>query len=227
MRTLITHMEDGLVLNRGVEASQRPIIFGYWRGLCHMLGVESDAAPDAMEYVATLFQDHGLAPPSTAACVMASSAGASLPHSIAAACIAFGGDHHGGSIMAAATMLLSGEIPPKPVPGFGHPVHKTKEDKRVNMLIDSPYKKRGAYVSRLMDIGSSLGLRPNISGAGAAYLLDAGVPARFVQLPYIIGRIAGWAAHWSAEQDEPKKSSAGIEWEKAFSGSVRVGNLVE
>lgn len=206
MRSVITDTGDGKVNilgNRPEQWAASP----YWVNVCKLLGIREDAS-GRLEDVASIFMDHGINPPSTVSVRLSACAGVGLMQSLVSGLSCFSGTHHCGSLLDAAK-FLSGENYDKPYPGFGHPMHKTL-DPRVEYLLS---KYEGPHVDRLFEISEKIGVKPNISGVTAATLLDGGVPVEFVQLPSVIGRLIGWSAHWS-EQNNCKKKNITFDGER-------------
>lgn len=166
--------------------------------------------------------DHGPNPPSTAAArVIASGNRAALEAGIAGGVLAIG-DAHGGAgeylmeVMAAS--LKDGAAPTsaarelvqsaiaegKRLPGFGHRTHDV--DPRQPVLFDLARKYgiagRGvAFVEAVRDELAARGrsLPINVDGAIAAILYDLGLPPHMGKAVFIIGRVAGLAAHVQEE----------------------------
>jgi citrate synthase len=98
----------------------------------------------------------------------------------------------------------------KPVPGFGHPVHK-QADPRVARLLEVVQKTNtnGDYISAMFMIETALAqnlgkkLPTNISAAIAAVLCEAGVPAKIMRGIVLTARCAGLVGHLLEEMDSP------------------------
>ena len=116
-----------------------------------------------------------------------------------------------GSPEATARALL-GELRAarKPVPGYGHPLHK-RQDPRVARLfavateagIAGRHMEIAGQVERLTAEIWSKPLAMNVSGAIAAVLLDAGYPLLAVKGVPMLARTAGLIAHLTEEQQRP------------------------
>lgn len=98
----------------------------------------------------------------------------------------------------------------KPVPGFGHPIHR-EEDRRVDKLIEVA---RGAgvdgqFIAAMELLESSLQeatgkqLVTNISAAIAAVLGEAGIPAPLMRGIVLTARCAGLVGHLYEEMHNP------------------------
>lgn len=98
----------------------------------------------------------------------------------------------------------------RPVPGFGHPLHKDF-DPRAKKLIEIAEEcgTRGSHVDAVLEvqgvipqiIGKPLAL--NVSGAIAAVLLDAGYPLLALKGVPILARTASLVGHLLEEQHRP------------------------
>ena len=112
----------------------------------------------------------------------------------------------------AAARELLGELRAarKPVPGYGHPLHK-RQDPRVSRLltvateagIAGRHVEIAALIERLVPEIWSRPLAMNVSGAIAAVLLDAGYPLLAVKGVPMLARTAGLIAHLTEEQQRP------------------------
>jgi citrate synthase len=117
----------------------------------------------------------------------------------------------GESTEAAARAVL-GEMRAsrKPVPGYGHPLHK-RQDPRVARLLavaaEAGVAGRHIEVAGLAErLVPEIWNRPlamNVSGAIAAVLLDAGYPLFAVKGVPILARTASLIAHLTEEQQRP------------------------
>jgi len=111
----------------------------------------------------------------------------------------------------------------KPVPGFGHPIHRQK-DPRVERLLQIAMDAGAAgshinAVSLLEDcLEETLGkkLPTNISAAIAAVLGEAGIPSSVMRGIVLVARCAGLVGHLHEEIQDP---SADIMW-KAVENAV-------
>lgn len=98
----------------------------------------------------------------------------------------------------------------RPVPGFGHPVHRTR-DARVRKLLEIAKDAgvEGAYVDALQvleaGLTSALGkpLVTNVSAAIAAVLGEAGIPSRMMRGIVLTARCAGLVGHLLEESENP------------------------
>jgi citrate synthase len=98
----------------------------------------------------------------------------------------------------------------RPVPGYGHPVHK-RHDPRVTRLLAVATEagiagrnvEVAAVVERLVAEIWGKPLAMNVSGAIAAVLLDAGYPLLAVKGVPMLARTASLIAHLTEEQQRP------------------------
>ncbi len=108
---------------------------------------------------------------------------------------------------AARAIILEHRSAKRPIPGFGHPLHK-RMDPRVQRLFEIASEAGGtgrhAQIAREAEtllpalVGKRLAL--NVSGAIPAVLLDAGYPLGALKGIPILARTAGLIAHLLEEQ---------------------------
>lgn len=111
---------------------------------------------------------------------------------------------------AARTELSALRAARRPVPGYGHPLHK-QQDPRVARLLaicrETGLAARHAEVAALVEkLVPEIWNRPlamNVSGAIAAVLLDAGYPLFAVKGVPMLARTASLIAHLTEEQQRP------------------------
>lgn len=117
----------------------------------------------------------------------------------------------GGSLVEAArAVILEYRSTKRPIPGFGHPLHK-HIDPRVRRLFEIAGEIGGGgrhvQIARAVEtlipdlVGKRLTL--NVSGAIPAVLLDAGFPLGALKGIPILARTAGLIAHLLEEQQQP------------------------
>jgi citrate synthase len=98
----------------------------------------------------------------------------------------------------------------RPVPGFGHPIHRD-EDRRVDRLLDFAEEVgvEGDHIAAMQLLEKSLQevtgkkLVTNISAAIAAVLGEAGVPAPLMRGIVLTARCAGLVGHLHEEMNRP------------------------
>lgn len=161
--------------------------------------------------------DHGANPPSTQNVRNVAAARQGFPIAAIAGLATFGGAHV--PIEACARFLIEMELRSRDptgqmemirkmsrVPGYGHPVHET--DPRVPPLckLAAHHVSNLRYMQALHDgekiletLLPHVPLPPkvNLAGVTAALWLDMGFDAETVSLIPCIGRMVGWAAHYS------------------------------
>src|SRR4051812_19500695 len=112
----------------------------------------------------------------------------------------------------AAARALLGELRTarKPVPGYGHPLHKRQDPRVARLLavateagVAGRHIEIAALLERLVPEIWSRPLAMNVSGAIAAVLLDAGYPLLAVKGVPILARTASLIAHLTEEQQRP------------------------
>ena len=98
----------------------------------------------------------------------------------------------------------------KPVPGYGHPLHKRQDPRVARLLavateagVAGRHVEVAALVERLVPEIWNRPLAMNVSGAIAAVLLDAGYPLLAVKGVPMLARTAGLIAHLTEEQQRP------------------------
>ena len=98
----------------------------------------------------------------------------------------------------------------RPVPGFGHPIHRER-DRRVDRLLEvcKQAGARGEFIGAMHTLEAALNevlekrLVTNISAAIAATLGEAGVPATMMRGIVLTARCAGLVGHLHEEMQNP------------------------
>lgn len=98
----------------------------------------------------------------------------------------------------------------RPVPGFGHPIHDSRDPRVERLLgIASEAGAGGSFIHAMGLLADSVGkelakpLVTNISAAIAAVLGEAEIPARMMRGIVLTARCAGLVGHLLEEMDEP------------------------
>jgi citrate synthase len=197
--------------------------------LFHLLGRQGTPLQIALTDAAMVaIMEHGLVPSAVAARLTLLGAPESLQGAVAAGLLGVG-DHFAGTASRCAEVLDSIVAAPgperaaralaavqafrrdhKPVPGFGHPTHRTG-DPRVARLIEiaRAHGARGEYIEALRLIESALAetlgraLPTNASAAIAVALREADIPTRAMRGIVLTARCAGLAGHLLEEMREP------------------------
>jgi citrate synthase len=181
-----------------------------------------------VDAVLVTIMEHGLVPSAVVARMTYSGAPESFQGAVAAGLLGVGDRYAGtaaacGAILERIVALPVAERPAqareevaacrrmrRPVPGFGHPIHRAK-DPRVEPLLDIA---RGAgaggnFIDAMELLADSVGkelakpLVTNISAAIAAALGEADIPARMMRGIVLTARCAGLVGHLLEEMDAP------------------------
>ena len=98
----------------------------------------------------------------------------------------------------------------KPVPGYGHPVHKRQDPRVARLLavatevgVAGRHIEVASLIEKLVPEIWGRPLAMNVSGAIAAVLLDAGYPLLAVKGVTMLARTASLIAHLTEEQSRP------------------------
>jgi citrate synthase len=98
----------------------------------------------------------------------------------------------------------------KPIPGFGHPLHKQRDRRAVRLIevaaaagTTGAHARAAAAVERVLPEVTGKALVMNVSGAIPAVLLDIGFPVEGLKGVPILARAAGLVAHLVEEQKRP------------------------
>ena len=114
--------------------------------------------------------------------------------------------------LEAAARAVLGELRAarKPVPGYGHPLHKRQDPRVARLLsvateagVSGRHIEAAGLVERLVPEIWGKPLAMNVSGAIAAVLLDAGYPLLAVKGVPMLARTASLIAHLTEEQQRP------------------------
>lgn len=166
--------------------------------------------------------EHGLTPSALATRLVYGSTPEAAQSAIAAGLLAVGSVFVGTVEGCAANLALivAGADPRKiaeehrtdrrPLPGFGHPQHKP-DDPRSPVLLGIADAKgiSGAHVTALRALANAVDdvygrhITINATGAIAAVLADAGIPASIMRGFAVLARCAGLVGHVAEEQADP------------------------
>lgn len=175
--------------------------------------------------------EHGLTPSALATRLVQGSTPEATQSAIAAGLLAVGSVFVGTVEGCAANLarIVAGEDPRKlaeehrtdrrALPGFGHPQHKP-DDPRSPVLLDLADAQgvSGAHVAALRALASAVDdvygrhITINATGAIAAVLADAGIPATIMRGFAVLARCAGLVGHVAEEQADPAMRAI---WEAA------------
>lgn len=185
----------------------------------------SENAARMMDAILTSCVDHGPAPPSALAARTAASGGVELPSAIAAGVLAIGDAHGGAieecarilqdargeasarnraptEVQAIAIQVVSDLRDRRErMPGFGHRVHSS--DPRATRLLSlatelgiaADHVAIAHAIEAALEQSLSKHLPMNVDGAIAAVISDMGFDWRLGKAFFVIGRVAGLAAH--------------------------------
>lgn len=180
--------------------------------------------------------EHGLTPSALAARLTWSSAPEAMQAAVAAGLLGVGSVFVGtmeGCAVLLERMLASENGPEaearriaqehrtggRPVPGFGHPVHKPDDPRSIRLFeiarehgVAGPHIDAVQRLSRAVDEVWGKHVTINATGAVAAALGDCGVPAGIMRGFAIISRCAGLVGHIHEEQNRPAMRAI---WEAA------------
>lgn len=190
--------------------------------------VPSPARIACVDACLVALMEHGLTPSAITARLVYGSAPEAMQGAVAAGLLGVGGNFV-GTVEGCAKLLariVAGEDPAAiiagakgPLPGFGHDTHKP-DDPRTPVLLEVARKHdvAGKHVAALEALGVALDaakrrhITINATGAIAAVLADAGIPAEIMRGFALITRCAGLVAHVHEEQRNPAMRAI---WEAA------------
>jgi citrate synthase len=180
--------------------------------------------------------EHGLTPSAIATRLVYSSANEAMQGAVAAGLLGVGSQFVGtveGCAALLTRMLLAADgneaeakrivaefrAGKRPIPGFGHPLHKPDDPRTPRLLgIAKDTGVAGRYVAaletlaRAVDAGYGKHITINATGAVAAALGDCGVPVEIMRGFAILARCAGLVGHVHEEQKRPAMRAL---WEAA------------
>ncbi len=180
--------------------------------------------------------EHGLTPSVLAARLVYSSAPEAMQAAVAAGTMGVGSLFVGtvegaaaligrmlaakdGTKAAARRIAEEHRVGDKPIPGFGHPVHKPDDPRSPRLLalarthgVAGPHVDAVETLSRVVDDTYGKHITLNATGAVAAVLGDCGVPTEIMRGFAIIARAAGLVGHIHEEQQKPAMRAI---WEAA------------
>jgi citrate synthase len=115
------------------------------------------------------------------------------------------------SVEAAATAVITElRVAKKPIPGFGHPLHKGEDPRATRLFaiadelgLEPRHRDAGRMVASLLPKLTGKPLVMNVSAAIPAALLDAGFPLGALKGVPILARTASLVAHLLEEQQRP------------------------
>lgn len=176
--------------------------------------------------------EHGLTPSAIATRMVYSSAPEAMQGAVAAGLLGVGGKYVGTVEGCAALLARIAAAPDRaaeaaavvaesrgPLPGFGHDVHRPDDPRTPRLFaVAREHGIAGRHVAALEALGVALDaakhrhITINATGAVAAVLADAGVPASIMRGFALIARCAGLVGHVHEEQRDPAMRAI---WEAA------------
>jgi citrate synthase len=170
--------------------------------------------------------EHGLTPSAVATRLTYGSAPEAMQGAVAAGLLGVGSVFVGASeacaqllarIVAApdaaaeaGTIVAASRAAGTRLPGFGHPLHRPVDPRTVALFeLARAHAAFGAHCTALeqlsaaVDAASGRAISVNATGAIAALVLDAGLPAGILRGIALISRCAGLVAHIREEQESP------------------------
>ena len=115
-----------------------------------------------------------------------------------------------GRATVAQELVKEARVQKKPIPGFGHPVHKDVDPRSAKLLeIVKAAGAKGDYVSALTELENAVAIVvgkrivTNVSAAIAVALCEAGVPVKAQRGVVLTARCAGLAGHLLEESEAP------------------------
>lgn len=170
--------------------------------------------------------EHGLTPSAIATRLTYGSAPEAMQAAVAAGLLGVGSVFVGASEACAAVLARIAAAPDPAaeaaaivsasraagarLPGFGHPLHRPVDPRTVALLevarahgVHGAHGEALALLSAAVDAAAGKPVPVNATGAVAAVLLDAGIPAAILRGIALISRCAGLVGHVREEQADP------------------------
>jgi len=186
----------------------------------------SEAQAAVLDACLVALMEHGLTPSVVSARLTYGSAPEAMQGAVAAGLLGVGSVFVGASEACAALLAriaTAGDPDAEAravagsggrVPGFGHPLHRDEDPRAVRLLAIARERGiAGAHVATLDRLAAAIAAAAgraiviNATGAVAAVLLDAGLPAAILRGIALISRCAGLVAHIREEQLSPAMSA--------------------
>jgi citrate synthase len=191
--------------------------------------------------------EHGLTPSALTTRLVYSSAEEAMQGAVAAGLLCVGsrfvGTTEGAGLLIeriiaagddgvaeAKRIALEFKAEKKPLPGFGHPLHKPDDPRSIRLLalarekgVAKEHVAAVEALSRAIDETFGKHITLNATGAVAAVLGDCGVPRDILRGFAIIARAAGLVGHVREEQDRPAMRAIWEAGEKAVRYDGKTG----
>ena len=202
----------------GVRATDQTIASRLWRHLARRAPGEGELA--LIEAALVALADHELATATLAVRISASTR-ADIYSSIAAGLCVLTGPLHGSASAGSYRLLASAAASGRParavdealaefglLHGFGHKVYKQADPRSVALLellkrAEVDRGKRSVVDAVLVEAKGRISRADNVDFALAAISFCCDLPPSAGELIFCFARIAGWAAHYLEELDEP------------------------
>jgi len=222
VKTAISQVSPGKILVRGYNLADMIGEYSYGDMVYLFMTGELPRAHegDLLEAMLVSSVDHGLTAPSTHTARAVANCGVPVQAALAAGVTAIG-EHHGGAGEACARILQEAtrEQPDAPLeelaahivaearrqgkrlPGFGHRYHNPDPRAGKLLALADAWGISGRHVALARAIVAQLAevtgraLPMNVDGAIAALISDMGIDWRYGKAVFILGRVAGMAAH--------------------------------
>ncbi|HJP21144.1 MAG TPA: citryl-CoA lyase [Alphaproteobacteria bacterium] len=195
--------------------------------LCVMGRRPSTAETAIVDAVMVILMGHGLTPSALATRLVYASSPEAMQAGIAAGLLAVGNNFVGtmegaarlleemvaddAGIEAAARRLAEEHrAAKKPLPGFGHPIHRPDDPRTPKLLaVAEGHGVPGKHIAALRNLGAAVDevygrhITINATGAIGAVLCEIGVPAKIMRGFAVVTRAAGLVGHIREEQETP------------------------
>ena len=195
--------------------------------LCVMGRRPTTAETAIVDAVMVILMEHGLTPSALATRLVYASSPEAMQAGVAAGLLAvgnnFGGTMEGAALLleemvadeagieAAARRLAEAyRAAKKPLPGFGHPIHRPDDPRTPKLLaVAGSHGVPGKHIAALWSLSSAVDevygrhITINATGAIGAVLCEIGVPAKIMRGFAVVTRAAGLVGHIREEQETP------------------------
>ena len=180
-----------------------------------------------VDAVLVILMEHGMTPSALAARMTYASSPEALQGAVAAGVLGVGSNFVGtmegaakllqelvddpeGIEAAARQAAMTYKQEKKPLPGFGHPLHKPDDPRTPRLLaVAEAQNVPGTYIGALRSLSAAVDqvfqkhITINVTGGIAAVLLEIGIPWNIMRGFAVISRAAGVVGHIREEQDIP------------------------
>ncbi|HUQ04476.1 MAG TPA: citryl-CoA lyase [Kofleriaceae bacterium] len=227
--TALCHATADDVVLRGRSLPRELVGNATFTEMIYFLLTGRDATPaqrTILDACLVTLMEHGLTPSAVATRLTYGSAPEAMQGAVAAGLLGVGSVFVGASetcaqLLARITAAADGPAEARAIvaeskaagtrlPGFGHPLHRPVDPRTVALFALA--RAQGAFgahctaleqLSAAVDAGAGRAIPVNATGAIAALVLDAGLPAAILRGIALISRCAGLVAHIREEQESP------------------------